>query len=160
MKYLNLILFSIVFSFTSFGQEKNNIYKKQIDEIDAQIKIIDSNSQKYVEDYDIKPIKNIELEERSWEAYYLKNNEKEPLRIKYNEFSPKKIIGIIIYYTNGEIIFAEYCEKYKKSKKIIVRTKFYFNNSKLIFKTNNKNSKFGLKELLNEEKLIKSGFIK
>jgi hypothetical protein len=57
-------------------------------------------------------------------------------------------------------IFAEYFEKSKKSKKTIVKIKFYFYNSGLIYKTNSKISKFDLEELLNEEKVIRSGFQK
>lgn len=149
-----------MFSFAGFGQQSSTVLKNQIEEIEAYIKVIDSNSKKYVEEYDTKPFKNIQLEERSWEAYYLKEKENQPLRIIYNEFSPKTIIGIRIYYQNEKKIFAEYFEKSKKSKKTIVRIKFYFDDSGLIYKKNSKISKFGLKELLNEENIIKSAFQK
>jgi hypothetical protein len=160
MKYRMLILLSIIFSFAGFGQQSSIVLKNQRAKIEAYTKVVDSNSQKYVEKYDTKPIKNPQLEERSWEAYYLKEKDNHPLRIMYNEFSPKTIIGIRIYYQNGEKIFAEYFEKSKKSKKKTVEIKFYFNDSGLIYKTNSEISKFGLKELLNEEKIIKSGFQK
>nr|WP_315238791.1 hypothetical protein [uncultured Flavobacterium sp.] len=160
MNYLKLSFFAIIFSFAGFAQESNIVLKSQIDEIETHIKEIDLNSYKYVEEYDRKPIKNIQLEERSWEAYYLKEKENQPLRIIYNEFSPKTIIGIKIYYQNEKKIFGEYFEKSKKSKKTIVKIKFYFDNSGLIYKTNSKISKFDLEELLNEEKVIRSGFQK
>jgi hypothetical protein len=160
MKFLNLFLFLTIYSFTSFGQEKSTELKRQINEIENYIKLIDSNPQKNREEHDSKKIKNIEREERSWEAYCLKENKEgnKPLRIKYKEFGPKKTIRLNLYYQKGEIVFAEYMEKQKKKNGTILKTLFYFQKSILVYKTEEENLKFSLSELFDNEKMIKAYF--
>lgn len=159
MKYFTLVFYFFAGLFLSFGQENNSPLQKKLDEIDFYRKEIDAHKEKYAEVYDTKVIKNIELEERKWEAYVLKENAEkaQALRIKYTEYAPKEIVNLNFYYKNGELVFGEYYRKLKQKNKkaTIYKAVFYFENAILIHQKNSTDLKFDLKTFLNEEKSIK-----
>lgn len=163
MKYYSLVFYFFICSFLSFGQENKDEVQKKLNEIDLYRKEIDANKENYVEVYDTKPIKNVELEERRWEAYVLKENaeKKLALRIKYTEYAPKEIVNLNFYYKNGELVFGEYYRmlKQKNKKATIYKAVFYFENAILIHQKSNTNLKFDLKTFLDEEKSIKGMFV-
>lgn len=161
MKYCILVFYFFICSFLSFGQD-NGLLQKKLDEIDLYRKQIDADKEKYTEVYDTKAIKNIELEERRWEAYVLKENpeKKQALRIKYTEYAPKEIVNFNFYYKNGSIVFGQYSRKLKqKNKKVLIyKAVFYFENAVLIYQKNDPNLKLDSKTFLDNEKSIKKMF--
>ena len=95
-----------------------------------------------------------------WDAYYLSDNGNNPLRIKYSQTGSKTVETYKLYYTNSELIYAEFVEEYLNKKIKTHQTRFYFQNGNLINQSNIETSTVDLSELLREEKRIKEYYYK
>ncbi|MCC9072907.1 hypothetical protein LNQ49_15100 [Flavobacterium sp. F-65] len=126
------IVWLFCFSLSIYGQ-KNDLEKQaKIDRVNYLVKSIDSIAREKREGiiegvvvYSHGLKKNF-----GWEAYFLNDeNEKRPLRIKYNENKPTGLESLSLYYHEGELIYSELIEvvinkKSKPIREIIKRISF------------------------------------
>lgn len=161
MKYVKIIIL-LLFSILSNGQENNSKLMNQLSEIENYTKFIDSTSKEYKEGIAEGPIvyKSLFRKNGGWDAYYLSDNEKNPLRIKYSQTGSKTVETYKLYYKNSELIYAEFVEEYLNKKIKTHQTRFYFQNGNLINQSNIETSNLDLSELLREEKRIKEYYYK
>lgn len=135
-------LFVIIWLLQSFqliyGQKIKSEFEAKADEINCQVKLIDSIGKQKTEGiiegivkYSHGPNKNY-----GWEAYFFNDEEKKkPLRIKYSETTPKGIEHLHLYYKDGELMYSElikieYNRKLNPVNKVI--KKFIFENDKVL----------------------------
>lgn len=120
------------FSGSIYGQKMDLEKQAKIDRISFLVKSIDGLAREKKEGiiegviiYSHGLKKNF-----GWEAYFLNDeNEKLPLRIKYNENKPTGLESLNLYYHKGELIYSELIEvtlnkKLKPIKKTIKKMSF------------------------------------
>lgn len=108
MKKFYCIIYILIFPFLITGQEDNSKNNLKIAEINSIIKTIDSIGNYRSEGVSEGVVRYTKIDgDFGWEAYFLNEIEKFPLRIRYRETKPKLNENINIYYEDGVLVFAE-----------------------------------------------------
>ncbi|WP_291149132.1 hypothetical protein [Flavobacterium sp. UBA7680] len=138
MKKLFVIIWFLQSLQLIYGQKIKSEFEAKADEINYQVRFIDSIGKQKTEGiiegivkYSHGPNKNY-----GWEAYFFNDEEKKkPLRIKYSETTPKGIEHLNLYYKDGELIYSELMKiEYNRKLKPInqVVKKFIFENNNVL----------------------------
>lgn len=157
MKKLYCIIYILIFPFSITGQEDN----LKIAEINSIIKTIDSIGNYRNEKASEGVVRYTKIDgDFVWEAYFLSENERFPLRIRYRETKPKLNENINIYYEDGVLIFAELIRTpiigESKYDNPIVKH-FYFDGITIIY---NDLTDSDIDYILEKEKIIRKAIYK
>ncbi|WP_121667378.1 hypothetical protein [Mesonia aquimarina] len=139
----------------SYGQNLKTELKNKLNKIDSIVELTNRTEKKYPKGIMEGPIiySGIFKKNGGWEAYYLRENDSIPLRIRYNLALRKTYESYEFYYSNGKLIYLNLNVTYyrRKNRNESFERKLYFKDSELIFDSNPKIKDYDVKNILETE---------